>query len=171
MVPLVIAGPGVSQGQVRTELVSAIDLAPTVAELSGNTTFEADGRSLVPLLHGESPSWRKFAVLTHWYAGKVGVRQTPLDSWDMWDYGAIVTSSEYAVPNRLYVEYLTTNNVVPWTGGTVAGREYYLLDSDPNELSSQHANPVYEDEVTALSTTLEAFRTCAGPTCRQLEEQ
>lgn len=51
-VPLIVAGPGVTDpGRTSEALVSLVDLAPTIASLTGTRSIEdADGRSLVPLL-------------------------------------------------------------------------------------------------------------------------
>ncbi len=61
-VPLIIAAPfGEPQGIQRHELVSLIDVMPTVLELTGlETPEEVQGRSLVPLFarHAEVEGWR-----------------------------------------------------------------------------------------------------------------
>jgi N-sulfoglucosamine sulfohydrolase len=60
-VPLIISWPGrIQAGQVREELVSAIDLLPTILHATGTAAPGGlPGRSLVPLLQGEFPEWRK----------------------------------------------------------------------------------------------------------------
>jgi arylsulfatase A-like enzyme len=170
-IPVVMAGPGILPGQVRTEAVTLADIYPTLVELTGGASFDCDGRSLAPLLRGETLPWRKFVVLSHWYAGKNNARQSPLDAWDMNDYVAIRTMANHAYPNRLYVEYLSTNNVPPWAGGSVVGREYYLHNEDPYELDSQHQNPTYLAEQAELSAIANAYKSCSGSACRAMEEQ
>ncbi len=61
-VPLIIRGPGPARtGQVRSELVSMIDIMPTVLAAAGvSVPPEVEGRSLVPLLRGDSVRWREF---------------------------------------------------------------------------------------------------------------
>jgi N-sulfoglucosamine sulfohydrolase len=61
-VPLMVAWPGkIAGGQVRPELVSAIDLYPTILELAGVVGPPGlPGRSLVPLLHGTAQEWRTY---------------------------------------------------------------------------------------------------------------
>jgi len=50
-IPLVIAGPGVAQGQVTNALVGLHDLCPTIIELAGAQPLAiSDARSFVPLL-------------------------------------------------------------------------------------------------------------------------
>jgi N-sulfoglucosamine sulfohydrolase len=60
-VPLILSWPGrIQSGQVRKDLVSAIDLYPTILEAAGiSGPSSLPGRSLVSLLRGESPEWRK----------------------------------------------------------------------------------------------------------------
>ena len=59
-VPLLARGPGIKSGNVPTQFVSNIDLAPTFLELAGlSVPSSMQGRSFAPLLRGESPAdWR-----------------------------------------------------------------------------------------------------------------
>ncbi len=59
-VPLLVRGPGIKAGNLPAQFVSNIDLAPTFLDLAGlPIPASMQGRSLVPLLRGESPSdWR-----------------------------------------------------------------------------------------------------------------
>lgn len=59
-VPLLVRGPGIKAGSTPAEFVANIDLAPTFLELAGLPIPEfMQGRSLAPLLRGESPTdWR-----------------------------------------------------------------------------------------------------------------
>ena len=59
-VPLLVRGPGIKAGSTPAQFVANIDLAPTFLELAGlNVPNSMQGRSLVPLLRGESPAdWR-----------------------------------------------------------------------------------------------------------------
>jgi arylsulfatase A-like enzyme len=63
-VPLLVRGPGVVTRQIA-DLAANIDLAPTIAELTGAVAPDfVDGRSLVPLLEGRAPpSWRQVALV------------------------------------------------------------------------------------------------------------
>lgn len=60
-VPMIVAGPRVQKG-VREELVLNIDIMPTVLELAGvKPGDELQGRSLVPIMRGETVSdWREY---------------------------------------------------------------------------------------------------------------
>ncbi len=56
-VPLIITGPGIPPGTTAASNVGLIDVAPTILDLLRLPPLpDADGRSLVPLLHGARPS-------------------------------------------------------------------------------------------------------------------
>jgi N-acetylglucosamine-6-sulfatase len=107
-VPLLVRGPGVAGGQARDELVTVVDLAPTILELAGATTAEQiDGRSLVPLLRGQAtPSdWRR-EVLLELYSPELNAALRT----DRWSY-------------------------MEWSSNEL---ELYDLTADPYELQSLH---------------------------------
>ena len=56
-VPLVLNGPGVPAGQEIDRIVSLLDLAPTLVGLTLGEAFPCYGRSLLPLLRGETANW------------------------------------------------------------------------------------------------------------------
>jgi arylsulfatase A-like enzyme len=60
-VPLLVRGPGIKAGSLPAQFVANIDLAPTFLDLAGlPIPASMQGRSLVPILHGQSPDdWRK----------------------------------------------------------------------------------------------------------------
>jgi arylsulfatase A-like enzyme len=59
--PLIARGPGIKAGSTPDQFVANIDLAPTFLDLAGLEIPDSmQGRSLVPLLRGESPdNWRQ----------------------------------------------------------------------------------------------------------------
>lgn len=72
-IPLLARWPaGARGGQVRRELVSTIDLLPTVLELAGAPPLPGlPGRSLGPLLQGATPAWREHLFTEfHTHAGR-----------------------------------------------------------------------------------------------------
>jgi arylsulfatase A-like enzyme len=60
-VPLIASGPGIKAGTTPDEFVGNIDLAPTFLDLAGlPIPASMQGRSVAPMLRGESPSdWRQ----------------------------------------------------------------------------------------------------------------
>ena len=60
-IPMIIRWSGARAGQRRTELVSTLDLFPTFCEIAGARVPKAlEGRSLKPLVHGQTPAWRRY---------------------------------------------------------------------------------------------------------------
>jgi arylsulfatase len=56
-IPLIVAGPGIPQGQVNPALASNIDTAPTLLDLAGAPALsDAQGHSLAPLIEGKVKS-------------------------------------------------------------------------------------------------------------------
>jgi arylsulfatase A-like enzyme len=82
-VPLLVRGPGIKAGSSPEQFVANIDLAPTFLDLAGLPIPDSmQGRSLVPLLRGESPSdWRTSVYYRYYHdpgdhntAAHLGVR-------------------------------------------------------------------------------------------------
>ena len=90
-VPLIVHDPRTSaaRGRRLSPLALNIDLAPTMLALAGLTPPPSmQGRSLVPLLRGESPSWRSDFFYEHlfqhaWIPKTEGVRT---ESWKYTQY-------------------------------------------------------------------------------------
>jgi arylsulfatase A-like enzyme len=134
-VPLLIAWPGQPAGR-RTSLVSLIDLVPTMLDAAGippDSTLP--GRSLRPLLSGDSNDWPDWAISE--YLAKQR-RANPLRG---------LRSSRWQ-----YNRYL-------W-----GGEELYDLATDPGELRNLAADPSYTAERDRLRAALEAWRVATGDT-------
>ncbi|MCB0155580.1 MAG: hypothetical protein KDF65_12360, partial [Anaerolineae bacterium] len=56
-VPLILTGPGLPAGQQLDQVVSLLDLGPTLTGLTTGDAFAGHGRSLLPLLRGETSAW------------------------------------------------------------------------------------------------------------------
>lgn len=108
-VPLIVRGPGVAKGVVPTQLVANIDLAPTFLELAGLPPSESmQGRSLTPLLRGETPAdWRSSVYYRYYH-----------------DPGDHNTRAHYGVRTA------THKLIYYWTKDAY---ELYDLTRDPNE--------------------------------------
>jgi arylsulfatase A-like enzyme len=129
-VPFMIRIPGVRHRTERA-IVSAADIAPTIAELSGASPPTAfDGVSLVPLLRTGNHEGLPGGVFAEW----VGDRAIP--AW--WE----IRTRRFA-----YVELGTGE------------RELYALRDDPFELVNVVDAPAFEGDVSRLAATLEAYRT------------
>ena len=110
--------------------VSAADIAPTIAELSGASTPTAfDGVSLVPLLSTGSREGLPGEVFAEW------VGDPAIPAW--WE----IRTRRFA-----YIELGTGE------------RELYALRDDPYELVNVVDAPTFEGDVSRLAATLEAYR-------------
>jgi arylsulfatase A-like enzyme len=119
-VPLVVRTPWDVGPRVDDRLVLNIDLASTIAELAEVTPgLPQDGRSLVPLLRGESPAWRDDFVIEYLGRSLLGQGGPP-------PYVGIRT--------RRYVYVAYANG---W-------RELYDLGRDPWELRNVATDPAHE---------------------------
>jgi N-acetylglucosamine-6-sulfatase len=138
-VPLLVRGPGVAAGSTTDRLALNTDFLPTFTNLAGvQTPGYADGRSLRPVIKGNSTTWRSAVLLE---ASRHG---SPA-------YYGIRTSS-----GSKYVEY---------EGGL---RELYQLGADPYELSNKYdaaAPPAaLASRLQALKECAgESCRTAEGP--------
>ncbi len=170
-VPLVIAGPGIDKGRTMAFALQT-DIAPTLYEMAGlpSPSF-VDGRSLVPLLAGETPEdWRQdFPVQ---YVNNLASRGpevevspgTPAElsaflGIDIPGYRALRTE------RYLYVEWYDEENAE-----RLHEYELYDLVADPwqldNILATSEGRDATEDLVAALDARLAELTACVGESCR-----
>jgi len=65
-VPLVIRGPGLSRGLAVDNIVSLIDIFPTLTDIAGiDCPADVDGESLIPLARGDTTESRNWALAIH----------------------------------------------------------------------------------------------------------
>jgi arylsulfatase A-like enzyme len=88
-VPFIVADPraqaNATRGTVDERLVECVDVVPTVLEALGVPvpSHRVEGRSLLPLLHGEQPAWRNFVYSELDYgfkAARVALQRTPQEA-------------------------------------------------------------------------------------------
>jgi N-acetylglucosamine-6-sulfatase len=148
-VPLIVSGPGIAPGRVVQEIADNIDLNPTFAEIGGlAAAANVDGRSLVPLMHGQTVTeWRKAALVEH--------------------HGHLTDTSDPDFPPKrsgnppsyeairgltwVYVEYDTGE------------KEYHERTSDPDELHNTYA-ALPEDQKASLHAMLTGLTNCHDAT-------
>jgi N-acetylglucosamine-6-sulfatase len=139
-VPLIIRGPGIPQGQHRSQLVANIDLAPTIVALaSARPGRVMDGLSLLPLARD---------------AGLRPGRDLLLESGPEASREGVPPFSGIRGRHYVYVEY------------SDGERELYDLRRDPWELQNVASNPAYRSIRAALARRLRALRHCRGASCR-----
>jgi arylsulfatase A-like enzyme len=141
--PLLVRWPGVTKpGSATSKIVSLIDFAETFLDVAG-LAIPADmqGRSLVPLLKGESPAdWRK-SLYYHYYEYPVPHRVRP-------HYGVIT--------DRFKLVHYYKPDVDDWE----------LLDRQKNPLETQsyYNDPAYAETVKELRAELDRLRKEVGET-------
>lgn len=154
-VPLLMRGPGIPALQTRTDPITSLDVAPTLAEAAGTTPGgPVDGISLLGVARSGDRGWTR-AVLTE--TGPVGgiVRATD-------EAGGALNDGErpdvrYAIgvrtPRYLYVDVATGE------------RELYDLRTDPSQYHNLATVREYADERGLLARELHRLRACAGVEC------
>jgi N-acetylglucosamine-6-sulfatase len=142
---LYVRGPGVAAGSKIDRLAVNADLAPTILDLVGAEPLpRADGRSLVELLRGQTPTtWRN--------AIPIAFRE---QSWSWWPSWRGVRTSRYT-----YVEY---------EGGE---RELYDNAADPYQLRSLHGSTAMEPLRSQLASLAGRLNACARAECRAIEAE
>lgn len=124
-VPLVVEGPGFTGGRSVSELVSQVDLMPTLLEAAGvSIPASVQGRSTVPLVAGRADSWRNevYFQMAEFVTGR-GLR-TP-------EYTCAVMAPKLpgwkaAAGASKYAEYVLYDNVAdPYQLVNLAGRQQY----------------------------------------------
>ncbi|MFJ2033465.1 sulfatase [Streptosporangium sp. NPDC087985] len=147
-VPLVVRGPGVRPRGVISEMGANVDLAPTFAQLGGaQLPSFVEGRSLLPLLRGQTPSpWRQNVLLEFYRpTSERSGRQTPVPA-----YQGMRTSQ------NTFVRYSTG--------------EYQLYDltRDPSQLHNLAAK-VPPAVIAQFDQQLDTLAACSGATCRSAD--
>ena len=140
--PLIVRWPGVVKpGSTNQDIVSNLDFAETFLELAGQQVpDDMQGRSLVPLLKGQTPAdWRK-AFYYHYY-----------------EYPAVHSvRRHYGVADGLYklIHFYPS----PWDPKPIDEWELYDLKSDPKELKSVYGDPDYAEVQKRLEGELARLR-------------
>jgi N-acetylglucosamine-6-sulfatase len=132
--------PLISSPSVSDDIVANIDIGPTIYELAGlPIPEEVDGLSLVPILKNDpSQNWRSHLLLEGWPVRVALVVSAP-------NYQAVHTG------RYVYIE----------TDGDRS--EFYDLETDPFEISSQVDNPDHADIVAVLRNMLAEERKSIPP--------
>jgi arylsulfatase A-like enzyme len=132
--PLIVRWPGVVEaGSVNTALVQNLDYAQTFLDAAGvQAPADMQGRSLLPLLRGETPAEWRDAIYYQYY-----------------EHGGHNVPRQYGVRTDRYklIHFPTTNE-----------RELFDLQSDPHELRSVYDDPAYADRVQDLEARLQSLR-------------
>jgi arylsulfatase A-like enzyme len=136
-IPLIIYDPRpqAQKKAVRSEMVLNIDLAPTLLDLAGvEVPPIMDGRSLVPLINGESPKWRDHFFFEHYHSG-VGYY--------------IARNEGIRTLNEKYLRWVDPPKPI---------EEFYDLSKDPGEANNLFDDPAQWQRVMELRSRLDSWR-------------
>ncbi|QZY28998.1 sulfatase-like hydrolase/transferase [Nocardioides coralli] len=169
-VPLLVTGPGVGAG-VRREVVSNLDLAPTVEELAGLRPARfRSGVSLVPTLRDRDLERRRFTFFEHTWARSLGTDPDAFYAGGTMD----LIPSYVAVRSRdaLLVRF----DLDPSWDGVEHAYELYDYGAVGWERTNAYADPRRRATLALLTRKLAAFDRCATvtgdtpvpPRCRRL---
>jgi N-acetylglucosamine-6-sulfatase len=141
--PLIVSGPGIQQGVVKSELVGDHDVAPTLADMANaDVPAFVDGRSFLPLATGTTNGWSRTAILS-----KREVDAELPSKWDM-----------LRMRGKVYTRHENGE------------KEYYDLAADPYQLHNAlrpddpNKTPPAPDSVTRTyyEQRLDALYKCEG---------
>lgn len=137
-IPLVMRYPGVAKpGQSVTQMVLNADIAPTFLDIAGvKIPSQMQGKSILPLLHGQTEGWRQSFLFTYWP--------------DLIYFIPRITAVR--TEKYLYSKTPDINDI----------DELYDGQNDPAELNNLAENPKFTKIKQQLSVELEALKTTTG---------
>ena len=118
-VPTVFTGPGFRGGGRLEELVSLVDLPPTLLEAAGiETPASMQGRSILPILRGNQNDWQEevFIQISESQTGRA-VRTA------RWKYGVDAPEAEGPSADRYVEQYLYDLRADPYELNNLVGLE------------------------------------------------
>lgn len=134
--PLLVRWPGVTEpGSVSEEMVQNLDFAQTLLEAAGiEAPDDMQGKSLVPLLGGDTAEWDRDAVYYHYY-----------------EYPAVhMVKRHYGIVTKKYKLAHFYYDIDEW--------ELYDRELDPLELNNVYGDQAYASVVDSLKAELSALR-------------
>jgi N-acetylglucosamine-6-sulfatase len=170
-VPFYVRGPGIAPGSSFDDVAGNIDIAPTIADITGATApDDVDGLSLLPRLQGGEPLSRRFFLL--------GRALTPTNT---------TTENGLEEAPETFVEDSRSSELNDFTGVTngryklirythLGHEELYDLANDPYELNNllpyddasyQAMSSKAREAVDTLRAALDRLVDCSGETCRE----
>ena len=171
-VPLVVRGPGVAAGSTATDMTANVDYASTFAEIAGAAAPSfVDGRSLLPLLQGQSPAdWRQALLLEHKTVKspdqQLLARNGTLEPADPFD--KVIGAGE-SRPDISPFSGLRTVDGMTYVEYEDGDFELYDNKADPAQLTNTYAGAP-TDVKTKLASWLSNLKGASGTRLRQAEQ-
>jgi N-acetylglucosamine-6-sulfatase len=132
-IPMLAYAPGlIAPGTRVTPMVQNIDIAPTLLAAAGvpvPKSAKMDGRSFLPLLQGQSVSWRDYILYEY-----------------HWEWNFPATPTLFAIRTERY-KYVYYYGVWDYDG-------FYDLQTDPHERHNLIAVPAYQPQIEAMKKQL-----------------
>lgn len=142
--PLIVYDPSsaadTTRGTTCDELVEAIDLAPTFIDAVGGDSaaqsHRLEGRSLLPLLHGETPdAWRDYAISEY-------------------DYSVSQAAARLGVAPRDARLFMVADKRWKYIHAIGFRPMLFDMENDPNEFHDLGADPAYHEQRARLAAAL-----------------
>lgn len=167
-VPLLVRGPGVPKGGRVRLLTANVDYAATFAAIAGASVPDwVDGRSLLPLLQGRSPSpWRQALLLEYKPAAPDFSQQALAGTLEPPDPQEVRTRAAAVDSPFQGLRLATEGSYIAYGSGEF---ELYDLAADPAQLLNIYpqAAPARRQQ---LATWLGRLSNASGAALRQAEE-
>jgi N-acetylglucosamine-6-sulfatase len=154
-VPLVMRGPGIPRGEVRTDPFTILDFAPTFLAAAGaQPQASVDGVSLLDVARNGDRGWTR-GVLTE--TGPRDVKTAAARGLDLLDRESGPSVNRFSqgvrTPRYLYVEHASRE------------RELYDLRADSAQNTNLVDRPGLQQTVRELARMLDRLRDCVGARC------
>jgi len=156
-VPLLVRGPGIPAGEVRTDPFTSIDFAPTILQAAATTVdWPLNGRSMLDVARSGDRGWDR-AVLT-----ETGPRNVVAD---LDESGPTLRAKDPGPTAQRFSQGVRTKNFlyVEHASGEV---ELYDMRTDPGQLTNLAGQASYAPDEEALARTLDKLRNCRGGACQ-----
>jgi N-acetylglucosamine-6-sulfatase len=172
--PLLMRGPGIAPGTATGELVSQVDLAPTILELAGATPDKSiDGRSLVPFMRDPALRTRRPLLFESFVEtndveanGQPGGPVEPGPAARPSTAKRDGASASIVAPPKDYVGIrLGPYKYIEWPSGE---KELYDINKDPNELNNLIRVPNLFPIRAFLRAQLTELVDCVGRACQKV---
>jgi arylsulfatase A-like enzyme len=156
-VPMIVRGPGIPAGQVRTDPFTLIDFAPTFLQMAGaQRPASIDGVGMLGVAEHGDQGWNR-GILTDTGPRNVSDGIAESDNFLAKKAGPSPLRFTEGVRTR---DYLYTEVATGW-------KELYDVRSDPGELTNLVHRKSEQKVVAAMAHELDVLRNCKGRACSQ----
>ena len=168
-VTLRIAGPGIPKGVEFKEVVSMVDMAPTLIDLVGGTPPEdMDGISFKDVIKNTTDKFKASefskSIIEYWSLGHVYRYEHYIDGTNNTFIGVRLLNDTH---NMVYVEFYPNEIEHTFREYTPSEYEFYDLNVDPLQMKNAFHDSRYQKVIEELHSYLHRQVVCSGKTCKQ----